>query len=75
MIAKLPFVQVVLAVERLYDQSLPEAQVSDRCATIGALIEACGWTEDEYWSEWLSQECTLDNAPDKPYVSQERILS
>jgi hypothetical protein len=53
---KVHFLQLSMIVDKLYDVDLPESEVANRCQAIAELIEACGWTEDDYWREWLSQE-------------------
>lgn len=71
---RLPFRQLAALVDSLYDTD-HEAEVDARCRTIAELIEVCGWTEDDYWREWLSQECDLDNPPGAPYIERKVVLS
>lgn len=45
---RIPFVQVEMIIDKLYDFSLPEEKVQDRIELIQETIEACGWDIDDY---------------------------
>ncbi len=58
---KLPFALVALEVEKVYSSISQESQLDTRCRVISTYLEACGWTEEEYWSAWLSYQEGLTN--------------
>ena len=80
---KLSYSQLAVAVDRAYTSQpcydLTTQQVDKLSATIAALIEASGWTETEYWKEWLERSEKgwegLDKAPEAPYIESDRRLS
>lgn len=54
MSAKIPFLVLQLEVEKLYAVQFPIGTshkiIEDHCLSIQSLIEACGWTTDEYFT-------------------------
>lgn len=60
---KLPYAQVSIEIEKLYSQTT-EVQLDERCKTIAAFLEACGWTEEEYQQQLMRELEDLTNDSD-----------
>lgn len=70
---KLSYEQLAVEVDKVYNQNTQESQADTAVAIISALIQAAGWTEDEYWEQWLSYHEGVDKLAPEPYVVQEGI--
>ena len=60
---KLPYAQVSIEIEKIYSQTV-ETQLDERCKTIAAFLEACGWTEEEYEQQLMRELEDLTNDSD-----------
>jgi hypothetical protein len=73
---KMPFDDLTAIVEEYYtfNPDIPESQVEEKCVEVADLLEVCGWTEDEYWREWMRRNEGVDSPPDPPYLTRRRLL-
>lgn len=61
---KVPFPILALEVEKLYARQFPidaEAEINLHLEYIATYIQACGWTEDEYFTQWLVDQKETSN--------------
>lgn len=68
----IPFAQVVIEVNKLYASVTHESQLEERCRTIVALLEACGYTEESYEQLLHQSEGLTIDADDLPYAGTPR---
>ena len=64
---KLPYAQVNLLVDKLYNKvfpkGTPEKEIANYCEFIAQTIESMGWTVDEYTYEYITRGLPELNPP------------
>lgn len=60
---KVQFQIVSQSIDRMYEDVIPttDEAIAQQCQLVADFIQACGWGEDEFWIQWMSQTETLDN--------------
>lgn len=61
---KVPFPILALEVEKLYAKQFPndaEEEINKHIEYIATYIQACGWLEDEYFTQWLNDQKEMSN--------------
>jgi len=64
---KLPYEQVSIEVDKLYDKKFPATatnrEIEEHCQFIATFIEACGWDTESFISEYITRGTKDLNPP------------